>query len=64
MPQSEWIKSGRSQGVAACVEMRREGEDVALRNSRVPDVVHRFTQAEFEAFLDGAKKGEFDHLLD
>jgi hypothetical protein len=23
----------------------------------------RFTDAEFDAFLDGARKGEFDHLL-
>jgi hypothetical protein len=25
--------------------------------------VLRFTEAEFAAWLDGAKKGEFDHLI-
>lgn len=66
MPQSsEWTKASRSVGLAACVELRREGEFVALRNSRHPDAtLPGLTQREFEAFLDGAKKGEFDHLLD
>lgn len=39
MAQSEWVKGSRSTGMAACVEMRREGEEIALRNSRVPNVV-------------------------
>ena len=26
-------------------------------------MVLRFTKSEFEAFLDGVKQGEFDHLV-
>jgi hypothetical protein len=60
-----WIKAGKSAGALACVELRRDGELVALRNSRHPEAtLPGFTQQEFEAFLDGAKKGEFDHLLE
>ena len=63
--QSNWIKATKSAGTVACVELGRDGKSVALRNSRHPEVVlPGFTQQEFAAFLDGAKKGEFDHLLD
>jgi len=64
-PQSNrWIKSSRSLGSTACVELTREGDAVLLRNSRHPDVVHTFTQAEIGALFDGVRRGEFDHLLD
>lgn len=62
---SNWIKASKSINLSACVELRRSGEVVELRNSRHPQaVMPALTQQEFEAFLDGAKKGEFDHLLD
>ena len=51
-------------GTGACVELATNGELVALRNSREPGVVLRFTHAEMSAFLDGVKQGEFDHLLE
>ena len=60
----KWIKARRSYGSTACVELALDGDAIALRNSRDPDHVHRYTYAEFSAFLDGAKRGEFDHLLD
>lgn len=37
---------------------------VLVRNSRDPEGVQEYTHAEFEAFLGGAKGGEFDHLLE
>lgn len=50
-----------------CVEVSRQpaetgtGYVVAMRDSKNPDgPVLEFTQAEIAAFLDGAKKGEFD----
>jgi hypothetical protein len=48
----------------ACVELTRAGEFIALRDSKNPGIAPLYyTCAEFDAFLDGAKRGEFDHLL-
>ena len=58
-----WIKAIRSVGANACVELARAGNMIALRDSKTPHVHLLYTQAEVEAFLDGAKNGEFDHLL-
>jgi hypothetical protein len=44
--------------------MRRESRGIEVRDSKYPDgPVLRFTDAEFAAWVDGAKKAEFDHLL-
>jgi hypothetical protein len=59
----QWIKALRSMGANACVELARDGEMIALRDSKNPSVELWYTRVEIEAFLDGAKKGEFDHLL-
>jgi hypothetical protein len=45
------------------VELRRNGDAVELRDSKDPHgAILRYTPSELIAFLDGAKKGEFDHL--
>ncbi|GAA2636425.1 DUF397 domain-containing protein [Streptomyces axinellae] len=36
------------------------GGGVAMRNSKDPDTVLRYTAAEWEAFVLGARDGEFD----
>lgn len=36
--------------------------DVKLANAHEPDVVLTFTEAEWAAFAEGAKAGEFDEL--
>jgi hypothetical protein len=37
---------------------------IEVRNSKQPDAgTVRFTVEEWDSFLDGAKKGEFDQLL-
>lgn len=62
-PNTEWIKATASNGGAACVQMRRNTEGVEVRDSKDTDgPALRFTPTEFAAWLDGAKKGEFDHL--
>ncbi|TJZ55459.1 DUF397 domain-containing protein [Streptomyces piniterrae] len=33
---------------------------VAMRNSKDPEVVLRYTEAEWDAFVKGARDGEFD----
>ncbi|MCO8274945.1 DUF397 domain-containing protein [Actinoplanes sp. TRM 88003] len=59
-----WRIAERSAG-GNCVEIARAEEFIAVRNSKRPDgAMVLYTQPEFAAFLDGAKKGEFDDLLD
>jgi hypothetical protein len=58
-----WIKASMSMPSGACIELAADGELIALRNSRHPDVILHYTSDELAAFLDGAKRGEFDHLL-
>ncbi|WP_327353066.1 DUF397 domain-containing protein [Streptomyces sp. NBC_01304] len=37
-----------------------DGGAVAMRNSKEPEVVLRYTEAEWRAFVLGARDGEFD----
>ncbi|HEY2552007.1 MAG TPA: DUF397 domain-containing protein [Streptosporangiaceae bacterium] len=57
-----WIKSRRSGPTGGnCVEVGfLPGGDVAMRNSRHPDgPALVFTRAEWEAFVGGARDGDF-----
>ena len=63
-PQLHWVKASASTAFQACIELADDGDWVAFRNSRDTAPVLRFTRTELAAFLDGAKLGEFDHLLD
>jgi hypothetical protein len=60
-----WIMSSRSTGNGgSCVQARRASDLIEVRNSKRPDAgTVRFTIEEWDSFLDGAKKGEFDQLL-
>ena len=59
-----WIKARMSDGEAACVEQRRRGDVIEVRDTKDREgPVLRFTLAEFAAWLDGARNGEFDHLV-
>jgi hypothetical protein len=58
-----WRIATRSSG-GNCVEVARADNLIAVRHSKNPDgEMILYTDAEFAAFLDGAKKGEFDDLL-
>jgi hypothetical protein len=61
----EWRKSSLSLSNSHCVQVRGlQDGGVAVRNSRDPDgPVLVYTPAEWAAFLDGAKSGEFDDLM-
>lgn len=62
MTEPKWIKASDS-GVSACVEAVTAPGGVALRDSKDPTGPRlHFTRSEFQAFLAGAKAGEFDHL--
>ena len=60
-----WMMSSRSSGNGgSCVEARRHAGSIEVRNSKAPDAgMVRFTLEEWDSFLDGAKKGEFDRLV-
>ncbi len=57
-----WRKSSRSGGQGNCVEVAVLGDGaVAVRDSKDPSgAVLVFTPAEWDAFIGGAKDGEFD----
>ena len=59
----KWIKATRSYASSQCVELAAAGDMIALRDSKNPGVELYYTIAEMDAFLDGAKRGEFDHLV-
>lgn len=58
----KWTKSTRSNTTGSCVEVRpTEDGAVQVRNSRHPDgPVNTFTAAEWAAFVEGVRAGEFD----
>jgi len=56
-----WRKSRKSNTNGACVEVRKVNEEIQVRNSRKPELrFASFTEAEWDAFLDGVRNGEFD----
>jgi hypothetical protein len=58
-----WIKASASGAQGQCVEMAAVEDAVYVRDSKNAEGARlTFTKAEFAAWLDGAKKGEFDHL--
>ncbi len=60
-----WIKATASDEQASCVEQRAHDGTIEVRDTKDRGgPVLRFTRAEFAAWLDGARGGEFDHLLD
>lgn len=62
LDDAEWFKSSFSGAAGHCVEAAfLPGNLVGVRNSRMPDgAALVFTADEWEAFLKGAKHGEFD----
>ncbi|MEJ2863399.1 DUF397 domain-containing protein [Actinomycetospora flava] len=58
-----WVKARSSANNGACVEVASVGEFIAVHDSKEPDgPALTYTPREWEAFLDGVKKGEFDHF--
>ncbi|WP_411080105.1 DUF397 domain-containing protein [Streptomyces sp. cmx-18-6] len=59
-----WVKSRKSEANGMCIELAALPQGgIAIRNSTDPDGAALIVKsAELEAFVDGAKKGEFDSL--
>ena len=62
LSRAAWRKSTASgPNCDNCVEVAFVDEAIAVRDSKSPDgPVLIFTQAEWDAFVGGAKDGEFD----
>jgi hypothetical protein len=60
----KWVKSSLSFANGNCVEVADlAGGEIGVRNSRHPEgPVLRFTPAEWQAFIGGARNGEFDNF--
>jgi hypothetical protein len=59
-----WIKASASDSSGQCAELRRHDGMIEVRDSKDPGgPVLRFTPAELAAWLDGVRRGEFDHLV-
>jgi len=65
LADAEWQSSQHGDRRAACVEMAvLPGGSIAMRNSRHPGgPALIYTHAEIEAFIAGAKDGDFDDLI-
>jgi Domain of unknown function (DUF397) len=58
-----WRKARSSNGHGACVEVANAGHVVAVRDSKSPQgAILTYTATEWQSFLDGAKRGEFNTL--
>jgi hypothetical protein len=58
-----WRKAQRSVNNGECVELARAQGMIAIRDSKNPTgPILMYNPAEWRAFLDGAKNGEFDDL--
>jgi hypothetical protein len=58
-----WFKATCSTHNGACVQVASLPDGVAVRDSKDPEgPILVYTPAEWLAFLDGAKKGEFDRF--
>ena len=61
-----WIKASASGGTGGnCVEMRGHAGAVEIRDTKAQGAgpTLGITKSAFSAWLDGAKSGEFDHLI-
>jgi hypothetical protein len=62
LSRARWLKSSRSGSACDnCVEVAFVDDAIAVRDSKNPDgAALIFTTAEWDAFVGGAKDGEFD----
>ncbi|MFI9331149.1 DUF397 domain-containing protein [Kitasatospora sp. NPDC052868] len=57
-----WQKSSISGNSNQCIEVRTSDGLVEIRESDAPDAVVVTTPKKFALWLEGVKRGEFDHF--
>jgi hypothetical protein len=65
MTDTTWVKAlASADNGGECVEMRNHADAVEVRDTKDhgEGPTLRFTPSEFAAWIDGVKRGEFDHL--
>ncbi len=63
LPDIPWQTAVKSSG-GSCVQVARRAGAIMVADSKHPGgPILSYTLQEFDAFIDGAKKGEFDHFL-
>ena len=63
LPDIPWRTAVKSSG-GECVQVARRDGMIMVADSKHPDgPALSYTLREFDAFLDGAKRGEFDDFL-
>lgn len=61
LKESDWFKAQKSNDQGLCVEVNfGDGNGVAVRHSKIRGATIEYSNAEWDAFIDGAKRGEFD----
>jgi hypothetical protein len=62
MDRNIWRKASASSNGTQCVEVMMTDETVMVRDTKDHGngPIHTYAHAEWAAFLDGARKGEFD----
>ncbi|MCM2393168.1 DUF397 domain-containing protein [Streptomyces albipurpureus] len=64
LTQVEWTVSTHSGGGGDCVRIGTLDGHILIGDTKNPErTPHIFTPAELQAFILGARDGEFDHLL-
>lgn len=62
-PPMFWVKSSLSYHNGNCVEIANLPQGIAMRDSKdASGPILRFTGTEWQAFLEGARNGEFDRF--
>lgn len=58
----QWRKATRSNNNGACAQVRKIDDVIQVRDSKLGEAspILGFNEVEWAAFLDGARKGEFD----
>jgi hypothetical protein len=63
VPDGHWRTASKSAG-GNCVQIARRNDVIMVGDSKNPGgPILSYTLAEWDAFLDGAKQGEFDDFL-
>ncbi|MFJ4671960.1 DUF397 domain-containing protein [Kitasatospora purpeofusca] len=59
---TDWQKSSISGNSNQCVEVRTADGHIEIRESDAPESIVTTTPTKFALWLEGVKRGEFDHF--